>query len=414
MKNGKKIILVLLIIVFCFIGFIGRAIYMEFTTSKKDRVNEYVDVTTDIEEEEYIDEELEEIPEIPEEPKFSSINILAVGDIMFHSPQYRAAFNKETNSYDFTPTFRHVKRYVEEADIALGNFETVTAGEGVSFSGFPRFNTPKESLLALKETGFDILSTANNHCIDQGKKGLISTIDNINEYKMKNIGTYKEPGDNILIEERDGIKIGFLSYTYGLNGLDSLLKAEELAYMVNRIDEEKIKEDIEKLKSLDVDLITVFIHWGNEYQREPSTYQLELGSKMVEWGANIILGSHPHVIQKSQIINKDGKDNFIIYSMGNFLSNQRKETMNNPYTEDGVMINLEIEKNLNSNETIIKSVQYIPTWVHRFRDSNGKLSYEIIPINDYINGELDIAIAGSLKERIMKSYNDTMGKMIEN
>lgn len=387
---------------------------MEFTTSKKDRVNEYVDVTTDIEEEEYIDEELEEIPERPEEPKFSSINILAVGDIMFHSPQYRAAFNKETNSYDFTPTFRHVKRYVEEADIALGNFETVTAGEGVSFSGFPRFNTPKESLLALKETGFDILSTANNHCIDQGKKGLISTIDNINEYKMKNIGTYKEPGDNILIEERDGIKIGFLSYTYGLNGLDSLLKAEELAYMVNRIDEEKIKEDIEKLKSLDVDLITVFIHWGNEYQREPSTYQLELGSKMVEWGANIILGSHPHVIQKSQIINKDGKDNFIIYSMGNFLSNQRKETMNNPYTEDGVMINLEIEKNLNSSETIIKSVQYIPTWVHRFRDSNGKLSYEIIPINDYINGELDIAIAGSLKERIMKSYNDTMGKMIEN
>lgn len=387
---------------------------MEFTTSKKDRVNEYVDVTTDIEEEEYIDEELEEIPERPEEPKFSSINILAVGDIMFHSPQYRAAFNKETNSYDFTPTFRHVKRYVEEADIALGNFETVTAGEGVSFSGFPRFNTPKESLLALKETGFDILSTANNHCIDQGKKGLISTIDNINEYKMKNIGTYKEPGDNILIEEREGIKIGFLSYTYGLNGLDSLLKAEELAYMVNRIDEEKIKEDIEKLKSLDVDLITVFIHWGNEYQREPSTYQLELGSKMVEWGANIILGSHPHVIQKSQIINKDGKDNFIIYSMGNFLSNQRKETMNNPYTEDGVMINLEIEKNLNSNETIIKSVQYIPTWVHRFRDSNGKLSYEIIPINDYINGELDIAIAGSLKERIMKSYNDTMGKMIEN
>lgn len=387
---------------------------MEFTTSKKDRVNEYVDVTTDIEEEEYIDEELEEIPERPEEPKFSSIKLLAVGDIMFHSPQYRAAFNKETNSYDFNPTFRYIKKYVEEANIALGNFETVTRGDGVSFSGFPRFNTPKESLLALKETGFDILSTANNHCIDQGKKGLINTIDNINEYKMKNIGTYKEPGDNILIEDVEGVKIGFLSYTYGLNGLDSLLKAEELAYMVNRIDEEKIKGDIEKLKSLDVDLITVFIHWGNEYQREPSAYQLELGSKMVEWGANIILGSHPHVIQKSQIINKDGKDNFIIYSMGNFLSNQRKETMNNPYTEDGVMINLEIEKNLNSSETIIKSVQYIPTWVHRYRDSNGKLSYEIIPINDYINGELDIVIANSLKERIMKSYNDTMGKMIEN
>src|SRR5690606_1140482 len=101
-------------------------------------------------------------------------------------------------------------------------------------------------------------------------------------------------------------------------------------------------------------------------------------------------------------------------SMGNFISNQRRETMENSYTEDGVMINLGIEKDFSSGETIIKDIQYIPTWVHRYRDNNGKLEYEVIPINDYINGELDIIIADSLKERLKKSFDDTMGKMIEN
>ena len=127
--------------------------------------------------------------------------------------------------------------------------------------------------------------------------------------------------------------------------------------MVNLIDEDKIKNDIEKAKNLDVDLIVVFIHWGYEYHREPSESQIQLGEKMVEWGANIILGSHPHVIQKSQIINKDGRDNFIIYSMGNFISNQRKETSGNTYTEDGIMINLELEKNFALEETVIKNIQ---------------------------------------------------------
>lgn len=409
----KRRVLLILILSFCLLGFIGTAAYMRLTSLEGNLSNEYIEVGKEIDEKEPIINEDNEVVEIIEEPKVSSIKLLAVGDIMFHSPQYRAAFNKETLNYDFTPNFRHIKKYVEEANIALGNFETVTAGEDVGFSGFPRFNTPKESLLALKETGFDILSTANNHCLDQGKKGLIKTIDNINGYKMKNIGTYKEPNDNMLIEEIEDIKIGFLSYTYGLNGMDFTLTAEELSYMVNRIDEEKIKVDIEKLKSLDVDLIAVFIHWGNEYQREPSNYQIELGNKMVEWGANIILGSHPHVIQKSQIIEKDGKDNFIIYSMGNFLSNQRKETMDNSYTEDGVMVNLEIEKNFTSGETIIKNINYIPTWVHRYRE-NGKLFYEILPIDEYINGELDVVIMDSLKERLKKSFNDTMDKMAEN
>lgn len=407
-KRNIILFLILILILVISLPLLGFAIYNFHIKSQTNIVAEQQELIIDI-----VEDEPEEIEQIIEEPKISNINLLAVGDIMFHSPQYKAAYDKERQTYDFTPTFRYIKKYVEEADLALANFETVTVGEEAGFSGFPRFNTPKESLLALKDAGFDILSTANNHCLDRGKKGILSTIDNINEYGMKNIGTYKETGDNILIQDVEDIKIGFLSYTYALNGLDSLLTDEELTYMVNLIEEEKIKSDIEKTKNLDVDLIVVFIHWGNEYHREPSDAQIDLGEKMVEWGANIVLGSHPHVIQKSQIINKDGRDNFIIYSMGNFLSNQRKETMGNSYTEDGLMLNLEIEKNFTSDETIIKSIQYIPTWVYKYRQDN-KLYFEILPIEDALKDEVNMILSDVIRSRIVKSKDDTMDKMTQN
>lgn len=344
-------------------------------------------------------------PEVVE-PVISNINLLAVGDIMFHSPQFKAAYNAQEDVYDFIPVFKHVKKYIEDADIALANFETVTAGKEKGFSGFPRFNTPEEALLAIKDAGFDILSTANNHSLDRGREGIISTLDNIEKYGLKSIGTYREKNETIYTEAINGIELAFLSYTYGLNGLDSLLTKEELTYMVNVIEETKIQEDIAKAKEQGVDLIVVFIHWGNEYQREPSDYQMELGRKMVEWGANIILGSHPHVIQKSEIINYEGKDNFIIYSMGNFLSNQRNETMGNPYTEDGVMVSINIEKDILKNETTINEITYIPTWVHRYRE-NGRINYEIIPLKDFMEGNASMDFTEDVFGRMERSYKDT-------
>lgn len=360
------------------------------------------------------DRKLDEIQDedflIEKEEVISTVNLLASGDLMFHSPQFRSAYNSSTGTYDFSPVFKYVKKYIKEADISIANLETVIAGSEIEYSGYPKFNTPKEAILGISEAGFDILATANNHSLDHGREGLINTIKVIDEYGMKNIGTYKEKESPILIEERNGIKMAFLSYTYGLNGMESTLSSEELSYMVNRIDEEKIKKDIEKAENLDVDLTIVYIHWGYEYHRDPSEYQLELGEKMIGWGADIILGSHPHVIQKSQILKVDGKDKFIIYSMGNFLSNQRKSSMGNPYTEDGIMINLEIEKSSLTDDTKIASIEYIPTWVHRYR-KDGKLLYEILPVEDALNDKLDIQLDDSTKTRLKKSLDDSMFKM---
>lgn len=352
---------------------------------------------------------------MPEEeviPPNIEITIAATGDIMFHSPQIKGAYNPETKGYDFNYSFEHVKKYIESADLAIGNFETVTAGEEYKYQGYPTFNSPKSTVTALKDAGFDILSTANNHSIDKGKKGIINTIENIMEHNLVNVGTYREPTDEVLIQDINGIRAAILSYTYGCNGLEVLLTPEELSYMVNIIDEDKIKYDIEKADEAQVDTTIVFIHWGNEYQREPSEYQIELADKMIEWGADIILGSHPHVIQRSEIREHNGENKFIIYSMGNFISNQRRETLsigNRKYTEDGIIVKLTLEKDFSLERTIIKDVDYIPTWVYRYGES-GVQKHVILPTSEYIEQDND-NFSREVLNMIEESYNNTIELM---
>ena len=346
------------------------------------------------------------------EEESTTATLLAVGDIMFHMPQVKSAYNAEKKTYDFKDVFKYVEKHIKSADLSVANFETVTAGNEIGFSGFPRFNSPEETLEAIKYAGFDILTTANNHALDQGKDGLVNTIRAIKNEGMKNIGTYKEENNHILIEEINKIKIALLSYTYGLNGLEYTLTEEELSYMVNKIDEDSIKHDINKARDLEADVIVVFIHWGNEYQKEPSEYQMELGRKMAEWGADIILGSHPHVVQKSEFIDYNGRKSYILYSMGNFLSNQRKGNVDNKYTEDGIIVKIQLEKNFSKGETTIKDITYIPTWVRRYEE-NG-LKYEILPIQDFLEDEeLYLKIDEMERERIKESYKDTLDNMIE-
>lgn len=340
---------------------------------------------------------------IKEKPTKIEIDILAVGDIMFHMPQVNSG-RVSDNHYDFKPMFKHVKSYIEGADLALGNLETVTVGDR-RYSGYPTFNSPVETIEALKDAGFDVISTANNHSADQGKTGIISTIEAIKDNGLDYVGTSLDRDTSPLIVDIEGLEIGVLSYTYGLNGLDSILTSDELSYMVNLIDEENIQNDIQYLKENEVDLIISYVHWGTEYQRQPSEYQESLARNMVEWGVNIVLGSHPHVLQRGEILEHNGRDNLVVYSMGNFLSNQREITMGNSYAEDGVMVNISVEKDLKTSETSIKGVEYTPTWVYRY-GSEEKYYYEILPTEEVVEGTLDINLDSVDRQRLEKSYND--------
>ena len=342
-------------------------------------------------------------------PDIREIQLVAMGDIMFHNPQLKAAYDPKNGSYRFDEMFSAVSEIVGNADLAIANLETVTAGKEKKYTGYPTFNTPETALDAIKGMGIDILATANNHCLDRGKQGVERTLDEIQKRGIESTGTFKENEKTYLIKEVEGIRLGILSYTYGCNGMEGTLTQDQLSKMVNIIDKEKIKADLAYLDKEKVDFSVVIIHWGVEYQRTPNEMQKELANEMFDWGADIILGSHPHVVQNSEVVQKNGDSKFIIYSMGNFISNQRQETIKNStgqYTEDGVIVKLVLEKDMNTNLAKIKTVDYQPTWVNRYRDK-GKMQYMVLPLSEEIIGQHK-----SIKERLIKSYNRTMEKMM--
>ena len=331
----------------------------------------------------------------------SQVKILAMGDMIFHQPivkNYRS-----NDSYDFTPIFNNISSDINEADLAIANFEG-SVNSNRKLSGFPLFNFPKETIYSLKNSGFDLLSTANNHALDTGLDGIAETISHINESGMKNFGTLKEDGDKGIIVEKNGIKIGLISFTDTLNGMDSLMRGKE--YSVNTFSQD-VKGDIEKLKEKS-DIVIVYPHWGNEYQLVPNERQIFLKEMLQEAGADIILGSHPHVLQKYEVEDKNNKKYFTIYSMGNALSNQRVENLKKSGVDTGALIKLVIEKDNVSGETKLKSYGVYPTYVNRYR-ANGKLNYDLVKLEDLMpGGKLDSVTTKELKAKADKKYKEAL------
>lgn len=316
-----------------------------------------------------------------EEPK--NITVVATGDVLYHFGMINAGYNAATEGYDFTDHYEKVKDLISGADLALANFEGTMAQDLLPLAAYPLFNAPDAVATALSYAGFDALCTSNNHCLDSGVEGIESTINAINFNNMKHFGTKKQPGDNLLVVEKNGIKIGLLAYSEIFNGLDQNL-SEENSYMISRMDLDVVESDIKNAKQNGCDLVIVYAHWGNEYVFEQTQSQTDVAHLMVEWGADLVLGSHPHVLQRTEIVKHEGLDKFIIYSMGNAISNQRLETIDNKYTETGVILKFSIEKN--AEKTLIKAVEMYPTWVNSFLDVNGNRKFELLNTQDFIEG----------------------------
>lgn len=331
----------------------------------------------------------------------SEVEIFAMGDMIFHQPIVKNY--KTENSFDFTPIFQNISEDINEADIAIANFEG-SVNSNRALSGFPLFNFPKESISSLKNVGFDVLSTANNHCLDTGIDGLAETISVINENNMKSFGTFTEDIDKGIVVEEKGIKIGLISFTDTLNGMDSLMIGKE--YSVNNFSQD-VESDIKKLKDKS-DIVIVYPHWGNEYQLVPNERQIYLKEKLQEYGADIILGSHPHVLQKYEVEEKNNKKYFTIYSMGNALSNQRVENLKKSGVDTGAIVKLIIEKDNNTKDTNLKSYGVYPTYVDRYR-KNGKLNYDIIKLEDVVEGgKLNKITRPELKNVADKKLSDAL------
>jgi poly-gamma-glutamate synthesis protein (capsule biosynthesis protein) len=301
-----------------------------------------------------------------QEPEVSEVTVLAVGDIMFHLPQVQEA--RTEGGYDFGLSFEKIKNYISSADIAIANFET-TVNEKKALSGFPRFNSPPEVVEGIRHAGFDVMVTANNHCMDTGVEGAENTAALIKKNNMKPVGN-GEDNKNIVIDA-NGIKLGILAYTTSINGLRAP------AGYVSMADEGQIKQDISDLKS-QCDFVIVYMHAGVEYNRGVEEETARLFRMAADMGADCVLGSHPHVARKSEIYNTGDRQVLINYSMGNFLSNQ-----NDKYTDIGTMTKLVIRKQ--GENASLEKFEIIPTYRLRFRDTDGKTKRRIILVADIDN-----------------------------
>lgn len=310
---------------------------------------------------------------VPEDSVLT-VTLCFTGDLMCHSTQFNYA-NVGADTFDFTGVYTEVKTFLSESDFTVGNLETVVAGKNKGYSGYPYFNAPDDFIYALKDAGFDLLITANNHALDQGWDGVKRTIEIINDNQLYQTGTFvsKEDRDSVRIFEINSITIAFLAYSENTNGLP-IPKGKDFA--INLIDEELIKNDIVKAREKNVDVVLVHLHFGQEYLREPDDYQKQIVNKIIEYGADIIIGGHPHVIQPVNFFktnNAELDSGFVAYSLGNFVSNQRWR-----YSDAGLILNIQISKNILSDSIYIREVNYLPTWVFKGETEKGR-EYVILP-----------------------------------
>ncbi|WP_246096088.1 CapA family protein [Paenibacillus sinopodophylli] len=335
------------------------------------------------------------------EPVYADAVWMAVGDVMMHKPQLPGAYDKKTKRFDFNPFFAHVKPILAQGDFVIANLETPMAGADLGYSGYPLFNAPEELGEALKAAGFNLITNANNHSLDQGEVGILRTLDSLKTVGLPSTGTAasQDEADNLLLTEKNGIVMGLLAYTYGTNGIKI---PEGKPYLVSLIDEEKIKADMHRLREAGADFITVSLHFGTEYQITPNDEQKRLARSLVAAGADIIAGSHPHVIQPYEVIettdeNGHAKKGLIIYSMGNFISNQRGDSK-----DYGVIFKVNIRKNMTDGSVDIIDVESIPTWVHRYKPDQS-YRYRVLPVEETIAAANDPLLTEADYEVLQKN-----------
>jgi len=304
------------------------------------------------------------------------LSLLLIGDIMGHDEQIASAWNSETKNYEYDEVFRYVRNEISEADIAVANLE-VTLG-GSPYKGYPAFSSPASLASACMKAGIDVLATANNHSVDRGKKGILNTIRRLDSLGIRHTGTFADSisRDTLspMIIERNGISVALLNYTYGTNGLKVPSPA-----IVNILDTNLIASDICKAKALKPDVIISFVHWGIEYDTLPSAEQIRLAGFFFTRGADLVIGSHPHVLQQMEwnLADSCRNDRIVVYSLGNYVSNQRTIRR-----DGGAMVRIELEKT--DSLTKVSRAGYYLTWVHTPVE-DGKRRFYVLPCSVFEN-----------------------------
>jgi len=282
--------------------------------------------------------------------------LVFAGDLMQNLPQVRAARNNREGVFDYSESFQYIKPLFEQADLTVVNLETTISATG-NYTGFPMFRSPTELAETIRDVGFDVAVMANNHAFDGGRQGVNTTLSLLDSAGIQHTGVFIDSDDYLinhpLYLQVNGLHFALLNYTYGTNGLpvpDGM--------HVNRIDSFAIIRDLQQIDRSLTDGVIVYFHWGVEYARQPNREQIALADLCHRYGAEIVIGSHPHVVQPISFQEEEDGTvrNVTVYSLGNLVSNQRQR-----YQDGGIIVAIDVMKEQGAPLTL--KTYYTPVWV---------------------------------------------------
>ena len=366
----------------------------------------------------------------------SSAKVSCTGDLLIHRSLFNesSAAYKGDKKYDFDSVFKYLDGYTDLADFAVANLETTLFGPGKPYSGNPKFNTPDELVDSAKKAGFDMLLTANNHCNDTDLDGILRTLKVVREKGLQTLGTNLNlEEEKYVIQEINGINIGMLCYTYEdsrnpnletFNYNELAAKGKGLVCAFPKFQDAKSRDpfyetltaQIAEMKDKGAEAIVLFVHWGEEYHLEADADQKAMAQKFCDLGVDLIVGGHPHVVQPVELLTSTtdpSHKTVCLYSMGNAVSNQRREEMSScttGHTEDGMLFNFTFDK-YSDGQVLLSSVEVVPTWVNMFTNGDEKREYNILPLEDSRREDWQsmFGLAPGTIAQLDASYQRTMG-----
>lgn len=363
---------------------------------------------------------------IIEEPEFveTFATVMNTGDIMVHDPQLTGAYVSKEKGYDFSDFFKAITPYFKSADLAIANLEVTFGGEKAgSYRGYPAFNCPDSLATAIKKSGLDIVLTANNHSYDTGYSGFIRTQEVLKKNKIKYLGTTTtDTAKKYIVKEINNIKIGMADFTYETSGklsdrkyLNGILLSQDANELITSFSYDDLKgfyknakEIISSMKEDGAEYIVFYMHWGDEYKTSPNSWQKQIAQELSNIGVDMIIGGHPHVIQPMDIIHSENGQNttVCIYSLGNAVSNQRRERMDScpsGHTEDGLLFTYTLIKT--EDGVSLHEIEITPTWVDKYLKGN-KYKYTIYPIKSK-KAIYKLNLTDNSTQKAIDSYNRT-------
>ncbi|NTW32074.1 MAG: CapA family protein [Bacteroidetes bacterium] len=330
---------------------------------------------------------------------FERITLFSAGDAMSHLPQVVSAWDTSCNCFDFTDVFKYLPSIVKKSDVSFINFETTNGG--IPYSGFPRFSSPDTVAWFLKSAGFNFFVNANNHSNDKDLAGINKTLDVFDRNNIKHTGVFRDSVERkknypVFLKIK-GFKLAILNYTYGTNSIETTPPA-----IVNIIDTNIMKADLKIAADSMPDAVIAIMHWGVEYQREPNYEQKDIAKFLFKNGVDVIVGSHPHVVQPIEFYNfsfeNKPKTGLVIWSLGNFISNQREQ-----YRDGGIFVKFDVAKNIYTGKIKIDNVFYIPFWVYK---QAAPVKYYLLPISKFENDTTTFAMDSKDKLAFKTFIND--------